>query len=53
MTEQAATESLVFGSSDRYPMGPAAALAARHGLHFPDVRTSLHRWADYLAGRSA
>ncbi|WP_166877320.1 SDR family oxidoreductase [Salinibacterium sp. ZJ450] len=50
---QADPETLSFLSSDRYPTGPAAALAARHGLHFPDVRTSLHLWADYLVGRSA
>ncbi|GAA3139931.1 hypothetical protein GCM10010486_02280 [Nonomuraea roseoviolacea subsp. carminata] len=42
-------ETLTFLSSDRYPTGPANALAARHGLAMPDVTTSLLRWADHLA----
>lgn len=42
-------ETLGFLSSDRYPTGPAVALAARHGVTMPDVRTSLERWVDYMA----
>jgi nucleoside-diphosphate-sugar epimerase len=42
-------ETLGFLSSDRYPVGPADALAARHGLAHPDVEESLLRWSRYLA----
>ena len=42
-------ETLGFMSNDRYPTGPAVALAQRHGLRMPDVHTSLMRWVDYLA----
>lgn len=41
-------ETLSFMSSDRYPTGSADALAAAHGISTPDVRLSLHRWADHL-----
>lgn len=42
-------ETLGFLSSERYPTGPAVALAARHGVAMPDVHTSLERWVDYMA----
>ncbi len=42
-------ETLSFLSSDRYPVEAANELAARHGLKMPDTRTSLERWATYLA----
>ncbi|PII82536.1 NAD-dependent epimerase [Leucobacter sp. OLIS6] len=42
-------ETLGFLSSERYPTGPAVALAARHGLAMSDVRASLERWVDYMA----
>ncbi|GAA2896706.1 alpha/beta fold hydrolase [Microbacterium esteraromaticum] len=42
-------ETLTFMSDDRYPTGPAADLAARHGIGMPDVGTSLERWADHMA----
>lgn len=42
-------ETLGFLSDDRYPTGPANALAAKHGLRTPDVLVSLDRWADHLA----
>jgi nucleoside-diphosphate-sugar epimerase len=46
-------ETLSFLSADRYPTEAAIALAERHGLRFPDVRTSLNRWAEYLVGQAA
>lgn len=42
-------ETLSFLSSDRYPTGPADAVAAEHGLCHPDVAESLTRWSHYLA----
>ncbi|MFB4302389.1 alpha/beta fold hydrolase [Actinomadura sp. NTSP31] len=42
-------ETLSFLSSDRYPTGPARALAERHGLKAPDTTGSILRWADHLA----
>ncbi|MCP9956567.1 alpha/beta fold hydrolase [Streptomyces sudanensis] len=44
-------ETLTFLSTDRYPTGPARALAARHGLAMPDTATTIRRWADHLAAR--
>lgn len=44
-------ETLGFLSSDRYPTGPADALAAEHGLAHPDVEESLLRWSRHLAQR--
>ena len=41
-------ETLTFLSSDRYPIGPAEALAAEHGLAHPDVEESLRRWSRFL-----
>ncbi|MEQ4722181.1 alpha/beta fold hydrolase [Nonomuraea sp. B19D2] len=42
-------ETLTFLSSDRYPTGPARALAERHGLALPGTTESILRWADHLA----
>jgi nucleoside-diphosphate-sugar epimerase len=42
-------ETRSFLSTDRYPTGPAEALARAHGLHHPDVAVSLCRWSDHLA----
>jgi pimeloyl-ACP methyl ester carboxylesterase/nucleoside-diphosphate-sugar epimerase len=42
-------ETLTFLSSDRYPTAPAQAWAAEHDLKMPDTRSSITRWADYLA----
>jgi nucleoside-diphosphate-sugar epimerase len=42
-------ETLSFLASDRYPTGPADALAREHGLKHPDVAESLRRWSRYLA----
>jgi nucleoside-diphosphate-sugar epimerase len=41
-------ETLSFLSSDRYPAGPAIELARGRGLHLPDVRVALKRWADHI-----
>ena len=41
-------ETLSFLSSERYPTGPAEALAAEHGLAHPDVEESLLRWSQFL-----
>ena len=41
-------ETLGFLSADRYPTAGADALAARHGVHAPDVNRSIERWADHL-----
>ncbi|MBG6058259.1 nucleoside-diphosphate-sugar epimerase [Cryobacterium sp. MP_M5] len=46
---QADPETLSFLSSDRYPTGPANDLAYAHGLHQPNVSTTLTRWSEYLA----
>ncbi len=45
-------ETLGFMATDRYPTGPAVALAERNGLEFPPVEDALKRWADYLVGHS-
>ncbi|MEN3539043.1 alpha/beta fold hydrolase [Microbispora sp. ZYX-F-249] len=42
-------ETLTFLSADRYPTGPARAVAARHALTMPDTVTTIRRWADHLA----
>ena len=42
-------ETLSFLSADRYPTGPAEAIARQHGLTHPDVGESLRRWSQYLA----
>lgn len=42
-------ETLSFLSADRYPTGPANDLAYAHGLHQPNVSTTLTKWSDYLA----
>ncbi|MCP2169747.1 alpha/beta fold hydrolase [Goodfellowiella coeruleoviolacea] len=42
-------ETLTFLSADRYPTGPATAVATRHGLAMPDTTTTVLRWADHLA----
>jgi nucleoside-diphosphate-sugar epimerase len=41
-------ETLSFLSTDRYPTGPATALAHSHGLSLPDVRAALTVWSSYL-----
>lgn len=41
-------ETIGFLSSDRYPTGPADALARELGLEMPDVGESLRRWSDHL-----
>ncbi|MDL4822013.1 alpha/beta fold hydrolase [Actinomadura opuntiae] len=46
---KAGTETLSFLSDDRYPTGPAHALAERHGLPMPDTTGAILRWADHLA----
>ncbi|MFF0768535.1 SDR family oxidoreductase [Nonomuraea wenchangensis] len=42
-------ETLTFLSEERYPTGPAAEFAARHGLDRPDTAGAIRRWADELA----
>ncbi|MCK2219369.1 SDR family oxidoreductase [Actinomadura sp. ATCC 31491] len=42
-------ETLTFLSEERYPTGPAAELAARHGLARPDTAATILAWADDLA----
>lgn len=44
-------ETLTFLSEDRYPTGPARALAAQHDLEMPDTMTTVFRWADHLAAQ--
>jgi nucleoside-diphosphate-sugar epimerase len=41
-------ETLGFLSSDRYPTGPAEAIARQHGLTHTDTNLSLFRWSRYL-----
>lgn len=42
-------ETVGFLSSDRYPVGEAEQLAARHGLRLPETVPAILRWADDLA----
>ncbi|NTX01204.1 SDR family oxidoreductase [Myxococcus sp. CA040A] len=44
----AATESLDFLDTARYPVEPALALAQRMGVELPPVATVLDRWFDFL-----
>ncbi|MFY1825216.1 SDR family oxidoreductase [Myxococcus fulvus] len=46
----AATESLDFLDTARYPVEPALAMARRMGVELPPVETVLERWFDFLRG---
>ncbi|WP_031079656.1 alpha/beta fold hydrolase [Streptomyces sp. NRRL S-118] len=50
-------ETFSFLSTDRYPTGPANALARSHGIAVPPVGEALNTWADHLVatrfGRTA
>jgi dihydroflavonol-4-reductase len=41
-------ETMSFLSENRYPTGPAEAIARQHGLAHPDVTEALRRWGRHL-----